>query len=43
MFTPQDLKQILFSGPLSFPITDFDANGEFNPETYTRRLEWLAP
>ncbi|MGX4642664.1 5-dehydro-4-deoxyglucarate dehydratase [Massilia sp. SYSU DXS3249] len=43
MFTPQDVKQILSSGLLSFPITDFDANGDFNPETYTRRLEWLAP
>ena len=43
MFTPQDVKQILSSGLLSFPITDFDAQGEFNPESYTRRLEWLAP
>ena len=43
MFTPQDVKHILSSGLLSFPITDFDANGDFNPETYTRRLEWLAP
>jgi 5-dehydro-4-deoxyglucarate dehydratase len=43
MFTPQDVKQILSSGLLSFPITDFDAQGDFNPETYTKRLEWLAP
>jgi 5-dehydro-4-deoxyglucarate dehydratase len=43
MFTPQDVKQILSSGLLSFPITDFDAQGNFNPETYTKRLEWLAP
>src|SRR5689334_2033573 len=43
MFTPQDVKQILSSGLLSFPITDFDANGEFKPDTYAERLEWLAP
>jgi 5-dehydro-4-deoxyglucarate dehydratase len=43
MFTPQDLKQILSSGLLSFPITDFDAQGDFVPGTYAERLEWLAP
>jgi 5-dehydro-4-deoxyglucarate dehydratase len=43
MFTPQDLKQILSSGLLSFPITDFDAQGDFVPGTYAARLEWLAP
>ena len=29
---PQDLKQIMSSGLLSFPLTDFDANGDFNPK-----------
>jgi len=43
MFTAQDLKQILSSGLLSFPITDFDANGDFVARTYAARLEWLAP
>lgn len=43
MFTPQDLKQILSSGLLSFPITDFDAQGDFVAGTYAARLEWLAP
>jgi 5-dehydro-4-deoxyglucarate dehydratase len=43
MITPQDLKQTLSSGLLSFPITDFDANGDFKPGTYIERLEWLAP
>lgn len=43
MFTPQDLKQILSSGLLSFPITDFDAQGDFVPASYADRLEWLAP
>jgi 5-dehydro-4-deoxyglucarate dehydratase len=43
MFTPQDVKQILSSGLLSFPITDFDAQGDFKADTYAERLEWLAP
>ncbi|WP_211450761.1 5-dehydro-4-deoxyglucarate dehydratase [Collimonas antrihumi] len=43
MFTPQDLKQILSSGLLSFPITDFDAGGDFVAKPYADRLEWLAP
>ncbi len=41
--TPQELKTVLSSGLLSFPLTDFDAQGEFNPQGYVRRLEWLAP
>ena len=40
---PQELKQILSAGLLSFPITDFDANGDFRADTYAERLEWLAP
>jgi 5-dehydro-4-deoxyglucarate dehydratase len=40
---PQELKQVLSSGLLSFPLTDFDAAGDFNPTTYAERLEWLAP
>ncbi|MDB5875004.1 MAG: 5-dehydro-4-deoxyglucarate dehydratase [Ramlibacter sp.] len=41
--TPQDLKTIIGSGLLSFPLTDFDAQGEFSAAGYARRLEWLAP
>jgi 5-dehydro-4-deoxyglucarate dehydratase len=40
---PQELKQILSSGLLSFPLTDFDQQGNFRPGTYAERLEWLAP
>jgi 5-dehydro-4-deoxyglucarate dehydratase len=40
---PQDLKQIMSSGLLSFPVTDFHADGSFNPKGYAERLEWLAP
>ena len=41
--TPQELKSIMSSGLLSFPLTDFDAHGNFNAKTYAERLEWLAP
>ncbi|HSH88826.1 MAG TPA: 5-dehydro-4-deoxyglucarate dehydratase [Ramlibacter sp.] len=41
--SPQDLKRIIGSGLLSFPLTDFDAQGDFNPRSYAARLEWLAP
>lgn len=41
--TPQELKSILSSGLLSFPVTDFDENGDFRPSTYAKRLDWLAP
>jgi 5-dehydro-4-deoxyglucarate dehydratase len=40
---PNDLKKILSSGLLSFPITDFDAEGNFNKKSYIDRLEWLSP
>ena len=40
---PQELKQVMSSGLLSFPITDFDAEGNFRPGSYIERLEWLAP
>ncbi|MGO4329416.1 5-dehydro-4-deoxyglucarate dehydratase [Cupriavidus sp. 2TAF22] len=43
MTTPQELKQIVSEGLLSFPVTDFDAQGNFRPDTYVERLEWLAP
>ena len=41
--SPQDLKQTISSGLLSFPLTDFDAQGDFEPRGYAQRLEWLAP
>lgn len=40
---PQELKSIMSHGLLSFPVTDFHANGDFNAKGYTERLEWLAP
>ena len=41
--TPQELKSIMSQGLLSFPLTDFDANGDFDQKGYIERLEWLAP
>ncbi len=41
--TPQELKQIVSEGLLSFPVTDFDPQGNFNATSYAKRLEWLAP
>ena len=43
MMTPQELKTTISSGLLSFPLTDFDAQGNFNEKGYRSRLEWLAP
>jgi 5-dehydro-4-deoxyglucarate dehydratase len=39
----QDLKSIVSDGLLSFPVTDFDQQGNFNARGYAERLEWLAP
>ena len=41
--TPAELKTIIGSGLLSFPLTDFDSHGDFNVKGYQSRLEWLAP
>ncbi|QIL74403.1 5-dehydro-4-deoxyglucarate dehydratase (plasmid) [Diaphorobacter sp. HDW4B] len=41
--SPQHLKDVMSSGLLSFPLTDFDADGNFNAKGYAARLEWLAP
>jgi 5-dehydro-4-deoxyglucarate dehydratase len=41
--TAQELKTIIGSGLLSFPLTDFDREGNFNASGYAARLEWLAP
>jgi 5-dehydro-4-deoxyglucarate dehydratase len=40
---PSELKAVLQAGLLSFPVTDFDAGGDFEPRGYRRRLEWLVP
>jgi 5-dehydro-4-deoxyglucarate dehydratase len=43
VFSPEDLRTLLSSGLMSFPLTDFDADGEFHEAGYRDRLEWLMP
>jgi 5-dehydro-4-deoxyglucarate dehydratase len=43
MISHQELKTILLDGLLSFPVTDFDVNGDFDAKGYQARLEWLMP
>lgn len=42
-FSPDELKTVLSSGLMSFPLTDFDAAGDFHEAGYRDRLEWLMP
>ena len=41
--SPQELKAVMQTGLLSFPLTDFDASLRFAPAAYAERLEWLQP
>jgi len=41
--TPQELKDVLSDGLMSFPITDFHEDGSFDADGYRARLEWLVP
>jgi 5-dehydro-4-deoxyglucarate dehydratase len=43
LFSPAELKSALPTGLLSFPVTDFDAAGDFDAKGYRDRLEWLSP
>ena len=38
-FSVEQMRSALSDGLLSFPVTDFDANGKFNAETFRQRLE----
>ena len=40
--TLQSIKAALEDGLLSFPITDLDENGQFNPDSYADRLAWFV-
>jgi 5-dehydro-4-deoxyglucarate dehydratase len=42
-FSPVELREVLSSGLMSFPLTDFDKDGEFHERGYRDRLEWLMP
>ncbi len=39
---PQQIKSALGSGLLSFPVTPFDAEGRFAPESYKTHVAWLS-
>ncbi|MEY5010032.1 MAG: hypothetical protein RLZZ253_1171 [Verrucomicrobiota bacterium] len=41
--SPLQLQAVVSQGLLSFPITDFTPSGDFNADSYRKRLEWLAP
>ncbi|WP_037088326.1 5-dehydro-4-deoxyglucarate dehydratase [Rhizobium sp. CF080] len=40
--TPEEIKVALGAGLLSFPVTHFDKEGQFQPESYRRHVEWLS-
>lgn len=42
-YSPAELREVLSSGLMSFPLTDFDAAGEFHEKGYRDRLDWLMP
>ena len=42
-FSPVELREVLSSGLMSFPLTDFDQAGDFDEAGYRNRLEWLMP
>ncbi|MCP8884707.1 5-dehydro-4-deoxyglucarate dehydratase [Devosia sp. XJ19-1] len=39
---PQEVKQALGAGLLSFPVTHFDENGRFNRGSYVEHVNWLS-
>lgn len=39
---PQALAKTIGSGLLSFPVTHFTANGDFNESSYRKHLQWLG-
>lgn len=42
MIDPTDLRDIIRSGLLSFPVTPFDAGDNFDPAAFAAHLEWLS-
>lgn len=43
MIDPIALRDIIRSGLLSFPVTPFDAEDNFNPGAFAAHMEWLSP
>lgn len=42
MIRPDDLKELIRRGLLSFPVTPFDAEDRFDPRAFAAHLEWLS-
>ena len=42
MIPPNDLRSIIRSGLLSFPVTPFDTENNFNAAAFSEHLEWLS-
>ena len=42
MISPTDLREIIRTGLLSFPVTPFDAEDRFDPTPFKAHLEWLS-
>ena len=42
MIAPDELRSIIRTGLLSFPVTSFDENDTFDPEAFSEHLEWLS-
>lgn len=40
--SPQEIKNALGAGLLSFPVTHFDGDGQFAPESYQEHVAWLS-
>lgn len=43
MIAPTDLRTIIRSGLLSFPVSPFDGDDKFNANAFAAHLEWLSP
>lgn len=42
MISPAELRDIIRSGLLSFPVTPFDDDDAFNPRAFSVHLDWLS-
>ena len=43
MIAPEDLRELIRSGLLSFPVTPFNHENTFDPHAFAAHLEWLSP
>ena len=43
MIAPDDLRELIRSGLLSFPVTPFNHENTFDPHAFAAHLEWLSP